>query len=129
MKNIITIVLILVLPILAYILLDNNRNQNIIEVAQAGNKPRVVIFSTAMCSDCMKMKKVISEVEPQYKDNVDFVKYDAQSSSQEITSLMKKYQVTLVPTIIFLDKDGNMIKKQVGSESKDAFVTDIKRLY
>lgn len=128
MKNIITIVLILVLPVLAYILLDNNKNSNVIEVAQAGNKPKVLIFSSAMCSECIKMKKVINEVEPQYADKIEFIKYNAQDNSQEVASLMKKYQVTLVPTLIFINTDGKVIKKQVGSESKDTFVTDLKRL-
>lgn len=128
MKNIITIVLILVLPVLAYILLDNNKHQNVIEVAQAGNKPRVLIFSSAMCSECIKMKKVLAEVEPQYSNSIDFIKYDAQDSSSEVAALLKKYDVKLVPTLVFMNTDGKIVKRLVGAEDKNTFITDLKRL-
>ena len=33
---------------------------------------------------------------------------------QYIKAAIKKYDVSLVPTIVFLDKEGNMIKKREG---------------
>jgi thioredoxin-related protein len=62
------------LPVFAYIVLDAGRDKNIISTAQAVDKPSVIIFTSTMCADCQKMKKVIAIVEPNYKvslDNID----------------------------------------------------------
>lgn len=126
MKNIIIILMVLILPVAAYITLDNTRNKDIISEAQAGNKPVVMIFSSTMCSDCQKMKKIIDIVEPNYKDKVDFMKINASLPDENIQSMVKKYKVMLVPTIIFIDKSGNQKIRKEGSMPQSEFEKNLK---
>ena len=128
MRNLILILLIIILPIFAYITLDKNKHKDIISVAQADNKPTVIIFSSAMCSDCAKMKKVILFVEPDYKDKIDFIKIDAGSNESNVRELVKKHSVYLVPTMVFLDKTGTQKFRTEGSMPKSEFEKKLKAI-
>jgi len=128
MKNLFIILLILILPIVAYVVLDSGRNKNIISTAEALNKPIVMIFTSTMCSDCQKMKKVIAKIEPNYTEKIEFVKVNASSSEKQTQDLIKKYNVYLVPTMIFIDKNGKQVKKQEGSMSESMFEAELKAL-
>lgn len=128
MKNLFIILLILILPIVAYVVLDSGRNKNIISTAEAVNKPVVMIFTSAMCSDCQKMKKVIAVVEPNYSGKIEFIKVNAASSEKQVQDLIKKYNVYLVPTMIFIDKNGKQTKKQEGSMTEPMFENELKVL-
>ena len=72
MKNIITILLVLILPLCAYFLMNKNSNDTIAIAKE--NVPSLYIFTSTMCIDCKKMKNIISEVEPTYKENINFTK-------------------------------------------------------
>lgn len=126
MKNLIIILLIIVLPIIAYITLDSNKHKDIISLAQAGDKPVVMIFSSTMCSECQKLKKVLAVVEPNYSSKVNFMKLDASSSDANIQALVKKYNVYLVPTMVFVDKSGNQKHRTEGSMSKEELEKKLK---
>lgn len=115
MKNLVIILLIIVLPIIAYITLDSNKHKDIISLAEAGDKPVVMIFSSAMCSECQKLKKVLAVVEPNYKNKIEFMRLDAASSDANTQALVKKYNVYLVPTMVFIDKSGNKKYRTEGS--------------
>lgn len=128
MRNFIIIALVIILPIIAYITLDSKKNSDIISVAEAGDKPVVIIFSSAMCSDCQKMKKVIEVVEPQYKDKIDFMKLNAASDEPKVQSLVKKYKVYLVPTMVFIDKSGNQKMRKEGYIPQPDFEKNLKGL-
>ncbi len=126
MRNLVIILLILILPVIAYITLDSKKHQEVISLAEAGNKPTVMIFTSTMCSDCMKMKKVIAEVEPNYKDKIEFMKIDAGSNDPQIQSLVKKHNVYLVPTMVFVDKAGKQKHRTEGSMTKAEFEKKLK---
>ena len=55
--NLLVIMLILILPITFYALFKIPSNSNIAQAATK-NKPTVTIFSSAMCMECKKLKKV-----------------------------------------------------------------------
>ncbi len=128
MKNLLIIMLVVLLPIFAYIALDGKKNENVISVAQAGDKPVVMLFSSSMCSDCVKMKKVLVVVEPKYKDKINFVKLDAASSEENVKALIKKHGVYLVPTMVFMDKTGNQKFRTEGSMSESELEQKLKAI-
>lgn len=128
MKNLFIILAILILPVFAYIVLDAGRDKNIISTAQALDKPSIIIFTSTMCADCQKMKKVIAVVEPNYKDKIEFIKINASDSDKSVQELVKKHNVYLVPTMVFIDKKGNQIFRREGSMSKSDFEKQLKAL-
>lgn len=124
MKNIITILLILILPVCIYLIMSKN-SSNIIAIAKE-NTPSLYIFTSTMCMDCQKMKKVIKEIEPNYHDRINFIQINAIDKNRKVQEYIKKYGVTLVPTIVVLDKNNNKINHIEGYVEKEKLVEKIE---
>lgn len=119
MRNWIVTLVILTLPIAAYLGLKNNKDmQNSIQ-AQAANKPSVIKFSSPMCLDCKKIKGEIDTLKPIYQDKINFVEIDATSNEKGIQKQIDQYEVTVVPTIIFLDENNYKVQKLEGFSPKE----------
>lgn len=133
MKNWIIALAILVIPIVAYYALDKNAAQKAAfeaQAAQSMNKPVVIKFYSPMCLDCKKLESVIKEVMPKYADRVTYQSINGQSSDKATEALVQKYNVTLVPTMVFVKKDGTLYKRTEGclaKEQLDKILTDITK--
>ncbi|MBQ8886368.1 MAG: thioredoxin family protein [Candidatus Gastranaerophilales bacterium] len=126
MKNIITILLVLILPICAYLLINKNSN-NILAVAKS-NTPTLQIYTSTMCIDCQKLKNLINEIEPTYKDSVNFIVINALDKNKKTQNDIKKYGITLVPTIIVFDRSGNQTNKIEGYIEKEKLIAEIEEV-
>lgn len=127
MKNIITIVIILVLPILIYSLLNKNSG-DITAFAQENGRPSLFVFTSSMCMDCQKMKTIIKEVEPSYNTRINFIQVNATEKNRKVKELVKQYSVVLVPTMIFVNSDKQEIKRLEGYIPKEQFVSEIEEV-
>lgn len=125
MKNIITIVIILILPVLVYLIMNKTSN-DVVAFAQDNTKPSLLIFSSTMCMDCQKMKTVLNEIQPTYSDRVNFVQINATENSRKIKDIVKKHSVVLVPTIVFVDKDSNETARIEGFVPKENLIKEIE---
>lgn len=125
MKNIITILIILILPIAAYLIVNKN-SQDIIANAKENNMPTLMTFSSAMCMDCQKLKAVINEIKGEYSNKINFVSINAMDKDRKVKDYIKKYGIVLVPTMIFLDKNGNVTNKIEGYIPKDELINEIE---
>lgn len=125
MKNIITILLIFIIPIVAYLYISKNSNTTI-AIAKDKNKASLMIFTSAMCLDCQKMKSVINEVQPVYSNKINFISINALDKNKKVQNYIKKYGIVLVPTIIFTDEDENQKDKVEGYISKDDLIKKIE---
>lgn len=125
MKNIITILLILIVPVAVYLYLSKNSDTTS-AVAKDKTKPSIMIFTSAMCLDCQKMKSVINEVQPIYSDKINFISINALDKSKNVQDYIKKYGIVLVPTIIFVDENENQKNKVEGYIPKEELITEIE---
>lgn len=125
MKNIITILLILIVPVCAYLFMSKN-SANITAMANGNNLPTVMTFSSTMCMDCQKLKVILKDIEEEYKGKVNFINYNALDKDRKVKENIKKYGIVLAPTIIILDKDGNKVEKIEGYIPKEEFVKEIE---
>lgn len=125
MKNIITILLILIVPVAVYLYLSKNSDTTS-AIAKDKTKPSIMIFTSAMCLDCQKMKSVINEVQPVYSDKINFVSINALDKNKKVQADIKKYGVVLVPTIIFVDENENQKNKIEGYIPKEQLITEIE---
>lgn len=126
MKNWIIALLILVVPLVAYYSLDKNaKTRASFEVLalEDTNKPKVIKFYSPMCLDCRKLDAVVKEVMPKYSDKLVYQEFDGQSSDKRTQEMIKTYNVNLVPTMIFLQKDGMIYKKTEGYMSQKELVS------
>ena len=127
MKNIIIVLLILILPIVVYIYMSNNIGESV-AVAKNSELPTVITFTSSMCMDCQKIKSVLAEVEPNYSEKVNFEYVQALDKSKKVKDSIKKYGVVLVPTMIFIDKNGKQLNKIEGFLEKEKLEAEIEEL-
>ncbi len=116
-KNVVIISLIFALPLMAYWLL-NSANSTTAKTTQTG-KPEVIKFTSTMCLDCQTMNKIFKEIFPQYKDKIVLTEIQVQDKSSFNNEQIKKYNVTLVPTIILKNSKGQQVKRIEGAVPKE----------
>ena len=124
--SLIVMAIILVLPITIYAIFKAPENSGRLEAATG--KPIVLEFSSAMCSECQKLQKVLEEVEPKYDKKISFQKINASMIDAAAQEKIRKYNVKSVPTTIFIDKKGNMIAQEVGAMTEEALVLHLEEL-
>lgn len=125
MKNIITIIIILVLPVMTYLILEKRSSLATTSTTEK-NLPTLMIFSSSMCIDCQKLKSVIKEIEPIYAGRINIVSYNALDKDKKIKNYIKQYGIVLAPTTIILDKNGRQIDKIEGYLPKDEYINEIE---
>ena len=127
MKNIITILLILLIPIFAYFILSNENTTEIADAKESG-LPTIITFTSTMCMDCQKMKAVIAEVKGEYNGKINFVIINALDKKRSVKDAINKYDIALVPSMVFLDKEDNQVKKIEGFIPKEELITNLEGL-
>ena len=105
-KNSIIILLILIIPMIAYFVMSHNTKISVVE-AQL-NQPQMVKFASKMCYDCQRLEKVMEKVYPEYVNKVTLTEISVQNNASSVQDMIKKYKVKLVPTSIFIDKNGDV---------------------
>ena len=121
-KNIVIILAILILPMLVYGGLKLNMDKRVENqaVAQVGqNMPQVIKFSSQMCKDCIEMGKLFNEIMSDFNSYIKFINIDAQKTDKQTQNLIRKYKVNVVPTIIYINKDGKEVRKTEGIVSEN----------
>lgn len=128
MKNWIIVLLVFAIPLGLYAYLESNSQSTVAkEEASMNNtqKPRVIKFYSPMCSDCKKISNEMVGVVEDYKDAVTFEEINVSEQTDKNKALIKKYKITLVPTLVFESKDGKTFKKVEGFIEDDEIENNI----
>ncbi len=145
MKNWIIVFLIFALPLCIFAWLESGSNKSVAKEmkndtvakaeapvnsskAQNLGKPRMLKFSSPMCSDCKKVAGELVGVIPDYKDAVTFEEINVTDGSKESAAMVKDYKVTVVPTLIFVSKDGKITHKQEGFLTESEIRTHLENI-
>ncbi len=83
----------------------------------------MVDFWAPWCGPCRMVAPVVDELAEEYKGRVTFMKLNT-DDNQDIAV---RYQVMGIPTLIFF-KDGKVVSKLVGAQSKKTFKEKIEEL-
>jgi len=87
--------------------------------------PTVMKIGADWCPPCREVKAMLKQVEKKLKaGGVRLVDVDIDKHPE----IGKKYNVSLIPTIIFFDKNGKQVFKQVGAMRKQEFLDKLKEL-
>lgn len=134
-KSIIIVAIVLLLPLIAFGILSNSNSisaKTNTQVAQTENialgKPQVLKFTSTMCLDCQTMNKLFKEVFPKYNDKIVLTEISVQDGSSFTNEQIKKYNITLVPTMIFLDSNNKQIRRVEGAIEKEVLENYLKEL-
>lgn len=81
------------------------------------SKPLVTFLELGAetCVPCKMMKPVMKDIQDEYKDKIDVIFHDI-TKDREIA---KKYNVRVMPTQIFLDKNGKEFHRHEGFYPKE----------
>ena len=113
-KNFIVILLIFIVPLALYWGLTRDKGVAVLPtVAVSG--PEILKFSSPMCYECQELEKVFNEVYPGVANKISLRKIDVTNNDKTTKQLIKEYDVKLVPTCIFKNEDGNVIRKTEGN--------------
>ncbi|HNW25430.1 MAG TPA: thioredoxin family protein [Candidatus Gastranaerophilaceae bacterium] len=127
MKNFSIIALIFVIPLVAYMILTKP-DASFANKAGGGVKAQVIKFASPMCLDCKKMDKILKELHPKYEGSINFIEIPVQNDDEYTKGQIEKYNVTLVPTMIFVNTKGQKVKKIEGYIDKDELEKIMKDL-
>jgi thioredoxin 1 len=75
---------------------------------------QVLYFSAPWCGPCKVFKPIVEEVSRNLGVNVNYINVDYDAA------LAEKYSITSVPTIIVLNQQGQVIKRNSGVMAKEA---------
>lgn len=124
-KSIITILAIIILPLLAFWALTWNKDSTAIADT---NLPQIIKFSSSMCLECKEVEKIFKDILPKYKDKVSYTEIIVDSRKDMNNKLIKKYNITLVPTVVMLDSNGKECKRFEGAAEKTEYIEVIESL-
>jgi thioredoxin 1 len=124
MKNLIIIAIIIIVAVVALLptLRDNSFDiDKYLQQAKAERKLVMLELSSATCSTCKRMQPYLAQIKEEYPNKVAIKIIDIAIK----TEIAKKFQVTAIPTQIFIDKEGKQYFKHVGYLSK----SDILKIF
>lgn len=124
--SLILMLLILILPVTFYALFKSPTMSGGLKAASG--QPMVLEFSSSLCSECQKLKKVLDKVEPKYEDKISFQKINAGVMDEDTLEKIQKYEVKVVPTTVFIDKDGKTVVKKEGSMQEETLCKHLDEL-
>ncbi|MBQ2984236.1 MAG: thioredoxin family protein [Candidatus Gastranaerophilales bacterium] len=128
MRNWIIVLLIFIMPLALYAFFDAKaQNEMMCKVegtSQVQNpKAKIIKFSSPMCSECKEASIEMEKALKDYKDSVlveEINVVENVGKSVEYNKLaIKKFKVTLVPTTVFVNKSGKVVKRQEGVIKSD----------
>ena len=113
-RNIVIVLLILFVPICAYWGLTRDKSlASLPPIVSDGAE--IIKFSSPMCYECQELEKIFKEVYPAYSNKVSLTKVDVTKKDKTTQALIKEYDVKLVPTSVFKDCNGKVLRTVEGS--------------
>jgi len=118
-SNIAALLIIFVLPLALYFFLRTPSESNSTTAFADKNMPTVIKFYSTMCYECKRLEAEMAPLVREYSGQIAFEPININTKSQRVTSLMQKYRVNVVPTLIFIDKRGNFVRRTEGYMTKN----------
>lgn len=81
-------------------------------IGGASPMPAVLDFYASWCQPCQLLKPIFDKAKIQYGDKIQFMSINVDDPSNE--QLMDQYEVSPIPTTIFINKDGEVVSYSLG---------------
>jgi thioredoxin 1 len=96
----------------------------LVALAKSAGKPVIADFGLGFCMQCKKQAETLERVRKAYDGKVTIRMVNAVKEQ----ALMSRYEVELVPTLVFFDAEGNVVLKKVGPMGYDAIRDQLTRM-
>jgi thioredoxin:protein disulfide reductase len=102
----------------------------VLQQALAARKPVVIDFSADWCMPCREMVRTTFRDPEVIKAASHFVRLQADitDSNNRNTKLALQYAIKGVPTTVFIDKHGRILKREVGYLNSHRFLADLREV-
>jgi len=97
---------------------------NPLAIALTSGQPVVADFGRGTCIPCKMMKPILDELKQTYKGRAEVFIFDI----DEYSDLTEQYNINLIPTQIFFDKQGKEVMRHEGFFPKEEIVAKLKEL-
>jgi thioredoxin-like negative regulator of GroEL len=96
-------------------------------IAPAGLvRVKLLAFTASWAEPCKQLQAAIDKARTEWGDKVEFVSVDVDDPKNE--PLLDQYDVSPVPTVVFLDEEGNMVSFLIGYGGEDALNHHLRTL-
>ena len=106
--------IIIGLVVFALLGCERNKQEDAAEPNQPDNDAKItfVELGSVNCVPCKAMQPVMDSIEKKYGDQINVIFYDVWKPEQK--KYAAEYGIKLIPTQVFLDKDGNELMRHEG---------------
>jgi thioredoxin 1 len=84
----------------------------------------MVDLGARSCIPCKMMAPILEKLEKDYKGRAAIVFLDVSKDPEQA----KRFGISMIPTQIFFDKQGNEVLRHTGFMSEEAIVTELKKM-
>lgn len=91
-----------------------------------GTKPKILEFSAKWCEPCKQLKPIMEKAKTDYAQKVEFLSYDVDSPDSE--KVIEDYEVSPVPTLIFLDDHNQVVSYAIGYSGDNGLKQGLKKI-
>lgn len=91
-----------------------------------GSKPTVIDFSAKWCQPCKQLDGVIGKLKTDYGDKVAFMRVDVDDPNSQ--ALLDQYEVSPIPTIVYLNTEGEVVNYSVGYSGENSVKDGISKI-
>ena len=96
----------------------------LVSLAKSAGKPVIADFGLGFCMQCRKQAETLERVRKTYGEKVTIRMVNAVKEQ----ALMSRYEVEMVPTLLFIDAAGNVVLKKVGPMGYGAIRDQLSRM-
>ncbi len=89
-------------------------------------KPRVFEFYADWCEPCKLLKPVMEKLKEQYGDQIDVTTINVDDKNN--AEMLEQYDVAPIPTVIFLNSDGQVVGYSIGFSGEKSVQKEMKKL-
>lgn len=89
-------------------------------------KPMVIDFYASWCAPCKQLTPIMEKAKAQYGDKVSFMHVDVDDPNNE--RLVDQYEVSPIPTLIFLNPEGEVVNYSIGFSGDTTIDESIKKI-
>lgn len=119
---IISVILMIAIVITIALTMEKNSNYDIVEDAYT-----LIGLGSSTCGPCVQLQPVLESMRKKYKNKINILYYDIYTSDRG-EELANYNQISTIPTLIYLDREGNEVYRSAGFKTQAQFEADFRRL-
>lgn len=90
------------------------------------SRPTVIDFYAPWCVPCKQLNTVLDKQKQEYGDKINFMTINVDDPAND--KLIDQYEVSPIPTVVFLSPTGDVVSFVIGYQGQDALDSNIKKI-